>query len=147
MNNKLRKGLQDIRTRSSLTGDAENPQRKFLRVASLELKKSLCSKVRDAARKRSEEMDRKIADLESEEGSNSWHRPRPRRRADGPRSRPAIDGPTSMPGGGSPCGIEALTASRCRKKELMTTQELPDHASPVPAAPRSWKPRPRCGPS
>ena len=66
MKNKLRKGLQDIRTRSSLPGDAENPQRKFLRVASLELKKSLCSKVRDAARKRSEEMDNKIAELESE---------------------------------------------------------------------------------
>ena len=66
MKSKLRKGLQDIRTRSSLTGDAENPQRKFLRVASLELKKSLCSKVRDAARKRSEEMDKKIAELDGE---------------------------------------------------------------------------------
>ena len=66
MKNKLRKGLQDIRTRSSLSGDADNPQRKFLRVASLELKKSLCSKVRDAARKRSEEMDRKIAELDGE---------------------------------------------------------------------------------
>ena len=35
-------------------------------MASLELKKSLCSKVRDAARKRSEEMDRKIAELDGE---------------------------------------------------------------------------------
>ena len=61
-----RKGLQDIRTRSSLASEAENPQRKFLRVASLELKKSLCSKVREAARKRSEEMDRKIAELDEE---------------------------------------------------------------------------------
>ena len=66
MRNKPRKGLQDIRTRSSLTGEADNPQRRFLRVASLELKKSLCSKVRDAARKRSEEMDRKIAELDGE---------------------------------------------------------------------------------
>jgi hypothetical protein len=66
MKNKPRKGLQDIRTRSSLTSEAENPQRKFLRVASLELKKSLCRKVRDAARKRSEEMDRKIAELDGE---------------------------------------------------------------------------------
>jgi hypothetical protein len=66
MISKLRKGLQDIRTRSSLTGDAENPQRKYLHVASLELKKSLCSKVRDAARKRSEEMDKKIAELDGE---------------------------------------------------------------------------------
>ena len=66
MRNAIRRGLQDIRTRSSLTGDAENPQRKFLRIASLELKKSLCGKVRDAARQRSEEMDRKIAELDGE---------------------------------------------------------------------------------
>jgi len=66
MKTQPRKGLQDIRTRSGLTGEAENPQRKFLRVASLELKKSLCNKVRDAARKRSQEMDRKIAELDGE---------------------------------------------------------------------------------
>jgi hypothetical protein len=66
MRNTPRKGLQDIRTRGSLTGDAENPQRKFLHIASLELKKSLCNKVRDAARKRSAEMDRKIAELDDE---------------------------------------------------------------------------------
>ena len=61
-----RKGLQDIRTRGSLAGDAENPQRKFLHIASLELKKSLCNKVRAAARKRLEEMDQKIAELDEE---------------------------------------------------------------------------------
>jgi hypothetical protein len=67
MRHNVHKGLQDIRTRGSLTSDAENPQRKFLRLASLELKKSLCRKVRDAARKRSEEMDRKIAELDVEQ--------------------------------------------------------------------------------
>ncbi len=67
MRTRPRKGLQDIRTRSSLASDAENPQRKYLRWASLELKKSLCQKVREAARKRAEEMDRKIAELEAEE--------------------------------------------------------------------------------
>jgi hypothetical protein len=61
-----RKGLQDIRTRGSLTSEMDNPQRKFLRVASLELKKSLCRKVRDAAKKRAEEMDGKIAELDDE---------------------------------------------------------------------------------
>ena len=35
-----------------MTSDANNPQRKFLTAASLELKKTLCEKVRDAARKR-----------------------------------------------------------------------------------------------
>ena len=53
-------------TRSNLTSDAENPQRRFLRVASLELRKALCTKMRDVARERVAEMDRKIAELESE---------------------------------------------------------------------------------
>jgi len=63
---KPRKGLQDIRIRSSLAGEAVNPQRKFLRVAHLELQKALCEKVRDCARKRAEEMERKIAEIEVE---------------------------------------------------------------------------------
>lgn len=66
MRTRPRKGLQDIPTRSSLTGETHNPQRKFLRVANLELKKALCQKVRDAALKRAAEMDRAIADLEGE---------------------------------------------------------------------------------
>ncbi len=68
MKSGTRKGLQDIRTRSSLTSEVENPQRKFLRVASLELKKSLCRKVCDAAKKRAEEMEGKIAELDEEKG-------------------------------------------------------------------------------
>ena len=66
MRTRPRKGLQDIATRSSLTGDAANPQRKYLRAASLELRKSLCKKVREAAQTRTEEMDRKIVELDSE---------------------------------------------------------------------------------
>jgi hypothetical protein len=67
MRSTARKGLQDIRTRSSLTSELENPQRKFLHAASLELKKSLCRKVRDAARKRTDEMEAKIAELDDEQ--------------------------------------------------------------------------------
>jgi hypothetical protein len=67
MRNVTRKGLQDIRTRSSLSGELENPQRKYLRAASLELKKSLCRKVREAAKKRTEEMEEKIAELDDEQ--------------------------------------------------------------------------------
>ena len=59
--------MQDIRTRSSLNSELENPQRKYLRAASLELKKSLCRKVRDAARKRTEEMEEKIAELDRQQ--------------------------------------------------------------------------------
>ena len=62
-----RKGLHDLPTRSNLTSDAENPQRRFLRVASLELRKTLCTKMRNVARARVVEMDRKIAELEIEE--------------------------------------------------------------------------------
>lgn len=61
-----RKGLADIRTRSSMTSDAENPQRTFLHLACLELRKTLCRKVRDAARGRAAEMDRKIAELDGQ---------------------------------------------------------------------------------
>jgi len=61
------KGLRDMPTRSSLTSDAENPQRRFLRVASLELRKALCVKMRDVARVRVAEMERKIVELEIEE--------------------------------------------------------------------------------
>lgn len=66
MKNIPRKGLQDIPTRTSLTNETHNPQRRFLRVASLELKRSLCEKMRDAARRRAGEMDKKIAELEAE---------------------------------------------------------------------------------
>jgi hypothetical protein len=67
MNNQPRKGLQDITTRSGLAaGEIQNPQRRYLRAASLELKKSLCHKVRDAAVKRVAEMDLAIAALEDE---------------------------------------------------------------------------------
>ena len=62
-----RKGLQDIATRSSLAAETDNPQRKFLRLASLELKKMLCRKVRDAARHRAEQMDGKIVELDTEQ--------------------------------------------------------------------------------
>ncbi|MGA2616724.1 MAG: hypothetical protein ABSF26_03885 [Thermoguttaceae bacterium] len=66
MKAKPRRGLHEIRTRSGLAAHEDNPQRTFLRVASIELKKTLCRRVRDAARKRAAEMDAKIAELERE---------------------------------------------------------------------------------
>ena len=82
MNKQPRKGLQDITTRSGLAaGDIQNPQRRYLRVASLELKKSLCRKVRDAAAKRVEEMDLTIAALDAEKNqllTESHDLPQPR---------------------------------------------------------------------
>lgn len=62
----VRKGLHDIVTHRGATTDENNPQRKFLAAASVELKKTLCDRVRAAARKRAAEMDCKIAELDAE---------------------------------------------------------------------------------
>jgi hypothetical protein len=67
MNRKPRKGMHDVATRSSLTNSLENPQHAFLRMASLELKKTLCAKVREAAERRVVEMREMIAELEREQ--------------------------------------------------------------------------------
>ncbi|MGA2068254.1 MAG: hypothetical protein ABSG86_24995 [Thermoguttaceae bacterium] len=61
------RGVQDVRTRSSLTSETEHPHRKFLRVASLELRRTLCRKVREAALKRVGEMEAQMSRIESEE--------------------------------------------------------------------------------
>ncbi len=60
------KGLHDILTHRGATTDENNPQRKFLAAASVELKKALCDRVRAAARKRVVEMNQKIAELDAE---------------------------------------------------------------------------------
>jgi hypothetical protein len=62
-----RKGLRNIISHSSFTKDADNPQRKFLKVANLELRKTLCRKVREAASQRMREMDRQLAEIEQEQ--------------------------------------------------------------------------------
>ncbi|MGA2031766.1 MAG: hypothetical protein ABSG68_05880 [Thermoguttaceae bacterium] len=63
MTKAVRKGLQSIRTRSSQASEADNPHRKFLRVANLELRKTLCNRVREAALRRVAEMDEQLADI------------------------------------------------------------------------------------
>jgi len=81
MKPQIRKGLHDIVTYRGVTTDENNPQRKFLAAASVELKKTLCDRVRAAARKRVVEMDRKIAELDAELDSLVGRRQR--RRAEG----------------------------------------------------------------
>ncbi len=122
--NRGRKGLQDIPTRSSLTSELENPQRKFLRAASLELKKSLCRKVRrcggeaggrnEAARLA--EIEAEQAELLGRESTCS---------AGGQRIR------TAAPCSGRPVRIAA--AARFRVEVLggaMATEDLPTIARP-----------------
>jgi hypothetical protein len=62
-----RKGLQDIRSVVDRSGGEKNPQRKFLRLATLELRKTLCNTVKEAARRRLAEMDRQLAEIIAEQ--------------------------------------------------------------------------------
>jgi hypothetical protein len=59
----IRRGLSDIRTRTNQTSDIDAPQRKFLRLADLELKRALCTRVRDASARRVAEMDQQLAEI------------------------------------------------------------------------------------
>ena len=63
----LRRSSRPIRTRTDQATDAEVPQRKFLRLADLELKRALCSRVRDAAANRVAEMDQQLAEITQEQ--------------------------------------------------------------------------------
>ncbi len=67
MNTVRRRGVEMIRDYASLAGDAHSPHRRYLKVASLELRKSLCNTVRLAARQRVAEMDRQLAAIEAEQ--------------------------------------------------------------------------------
>jgi hypothetical protein len=67
MKTRPHRGLQDVPTRSSLTSEVHNPHRKYLRVANLELRRTLCRKVRDAALKRAGEMENQMTQIEREE--------------------------------------------------------------------------------
>jgi len=67
MKSTRRKTLRDINTRSNLATEAAHPQRKFLRAASLELRRSLCNIVKKAAIDRAAEMDRQLVEIENEQ--------------------------------------------------------------------------------
>jgi hypothetical protein len=60
------RSLKDVLARGSAVSEVENPHRRYLRVANLELRRTLCRKVRDAALKRAEEMQTQIAQIEGE---------------------------------------------------------------------------------
>ena len=62
-----RRGLQDVRTNNDLTRDANSPQRRFLRVANLELRKTICNRIKEASCRRVAEMDRQLAEIETEQ--------------------------------------------------------------------------------
>jgi hypothetical protein len=63
------RGLQDIRTMSDRVQDADNPQRKYLTLAMLELEKVRRSKEKANAGRRVENIDRRLAQIEEEQAS------------------------------------------------------------------------------
>jgi hypothetical protein len=64
-----RKGLKSIRTRTDMTRASAGSHCTFLRLASLELKRALCNRVKRAAAKRIEEVDKQLAEIEAEQAA------------------------------------------------------------------------------
>jgi hypothetical protein len=67
MKSRPSKGLQDIRTMSERTSDADNPQRKYLTLAMLELEKARRNKEKQSASQRVENIDRRVAEIEQQQ--------------------------------------------------------------------------------
>jgi hypothetical protein len=67
MKSKPSKGLQDIRTMSERTSDADNPQRKYLTLAMLELEKARRNQEKQNASQRVENIERRVAEIEQQQ--------------------------------------------------------------------------------
>ncbi|OHB82025.1 MAG: hypothetical protein A2V98_03915 [Planctomycetes bacterium RBG_16_64_12] len=61
--------MQDIRTMSERISDADNPQRKYLALAMLELEKARRNKEKQNANQRVENIDRRVAEIEEEQAT------------------------------------------------------------------------------
>jgi hypothetical protein len=62
-----RRGVQDIRTMSERTSDADNPQRKYLALAMLELEKARRNKEKLSSSQRVASIDQRLADITAEQ--------------------------------------------------------------------------------
>ncbi len=62
-----RRGVQDIRTMSERISDADNPQRKYLTLAMLELERARRNKERQSASQRVANIDQRLADITAEQ--------------------------------------------------------------------------------
>jgi hypothetical protein len=67
MSAKLHKCLHDIRTMSDRVTDAEKPQRKFIKMAILEMEKVRRSKEKNKARAQMINLDKRLAEIETEQ--------------------------------------------------------------------------------
>ena len=61
------RGLQDIRTMSERISDADNPQRKYLALAMLELERARRNKEKQSANQRVANIDQRLADITAEQ--------------------------------------------------------------------------------
>ena len=62
-----RRGIQDIRTMSERISDADNPQRKYLALAMLELERARRNKEKQSAGQRVANIDQRLADITAEQ--------------------------------------------------------------------------------
>ena len=62
-----RRGVQDIRTMSERISDADNPQRKYLALAMLELERARRNKEKQSASQRVASIDQRLADITAEQ--------------------------------------------------------------------------------
>ncbi len=62
-----RRGLQDIRTMSERISDTENPQRKYLALAMLELEKTRRNKEKRSSSQRVANIDQRLADIAADQ--------------------------------------------------------------------------------
>jgi len=67
MNTKPRRSLLDVRTLSGRVSDAEKPQRRYLRLAVLELEKVRRVKEKERAAGRIGDIDQRLTDIQSEQ--------------------------------------------------------------------------------
>lgn len=67
MKSKTLRGLQDIHTMSERISQTDNPQRKYLTLAMLELEKARRNKERQSASQRVENIDRRVAEIQEEQ--------------------------------------------------------------------------------
>ena len=67
MRRKLQKNLQNIKTLSDRVSDAEKPQRKYIKLAILELEKVRRSKEKNKAREQLINLEKRLVEIESEQ--------------------------------------------------------------------------------
>lgn len=67
MKSKPCRSSKNIRTMSERASDAHSPQRKYLTLATLELKKSRCDKEKRSAEERLESVGRRMAEIERQQ--------------------------------------------------------------------------------